>query len=255
MSSFFCATQVLWKREIVRFLRQRSRLIGAFATPLMFWLFIGGGLQNSFKNPSGGGQGYFEFFYPGAILLSVLFTAIFSTISVIEDRHQGFLQGVLVSPAPRSSLVFSKVLGGATLGVFQGLILLGLAPFVGTPLGFVQVIQILLLLFWMASCLTLLGFVFAWKIDSVQGYHSMMNLVLFPMWLLSGAVFPLEGAHPVFQWLGLVNPLSYGIKSMRQLMALAPDASSLASSLTMLLVLSAVLFGISLRLVCSSKES
>jgi ABC-2 type transport system permease protein len=217
--TFAMATWALTRREILRFLRQRSRLIGALGTPLMFWIVIGGGLQNSFINPDSGVKGgYSEFFYPGIIALSVLFTAIFSTMSVIEDRHQGFLQGVLVSPISRSVFPLSKILGGAALATLQGALLLVLAPVVGISLGVVQVIFILLLLFCLGAALTGLGFIFAWKIDSTQGYHGIMNLVLFPMWLLSGAIFPLAGAHPVFQWLGKINPLSYGVTSLRDLM-------------------------------------
>src|SRR5689334_3690606 len=124
MKIFLASTTALTKREILRFARQRSRWIGALATPLLFWGLIGAGLGNSFSDPSGMTQGgYLSFFFPGTIALAVLFTAIFSTISVIEDRHQGFLQGVLVSPIPRSSFVMAKVLGGAILGLVQGLLI------------------------------------------------------------------------------------------------------------------------------------
>lgn len=207
----------LWQREILRFLRQRSRWIGALITPLLFWLLVGGGLGSSFRDPSGQAEGgYLAFFFPGAVALSVLFTAIFSTISVIEDRHQGFLQGVLVAPVPRWTLVAAKVLGGATLGVAQGALLLVAAPFLGIHLDLVRFLLVLVLLFTMAASLTSLGFFFAWKIDSVQGYHSIMNLVLMPMWLLSGSVFP--ATNPVFRLVLRINPLSYALTSFRELL-------------------------------------
>ena len=214
------AVYQLFLREILRFVRQRSRLVGALATPLMFWLVIGGGLGRSVTDSSPGAQpelGYLGYFFPGTIALSVLFTAIFSTISVIEDRHQGFLQGVLVSPVSRSAIVLSKILGGAVLGLMQGLILLLMAPVLGYALGLSQLLLIVLLLFLMASALTGLGFVFAWKIDSVQGYHGIMNMVLMPLWLLSGAVFPLVGSHWIFQWIAKVNPLTYAVAALRDL--------------------------------------
>ena len=253
-TSFARATYFLWRREVLRFVRQKSRLIGALATPLMFWVLIGGGLQNSFRDASAtasaSGQGYFQFFFPGAISLSVLFTAIFSTISVIEDRHQGFLQGVLVSPTPRSALVLAKVLGGASLGLVQGLLLMALAPALGLHLGIQGVAESMVLLFLMASALTLLGFLFAWKIDSVQGYHSIMNMVLFPMWLLSGAVFPISGAHVVFRWLAKVNPLTYGVAAMREVFwDVSTQAHTWALAVLVLSLVSMGLFVASVGLV------
>lgn len=225
---FLSASGVIWQREIMRFFRQRSRVIGTLATPLMFWFVIGGGLGKSFSNPStavlpGQVSSYFEYFFPGSIILSVLFTAIFSTISVIEDRHQGFLQGVLVSPAPRSSIVVGKILGGGTLGLIQGLILLVLSPFAGLWIDAIQLAESVALLFLMATALTGLGFFFAWKIDSVQGYHGIMNTVLVPLWLLSGAVFPLAGAHPFLAGLAKINPLTYGVEAFRQVL-FSPDS-------------------------------
>jgi ABC-2 type transport system permease protein len=224
---FFRSTFSLWKREILRFVRQRSRLIGALATPLLFWVLIGGGFGDSFqasKNVAGAGD-YFSFFFPGAIALSVLFTAIFSTISVIEDRHQGFLQGVLVSPVHRGALVLSKMLGGASMGLLQGLLLLCLAPLVGIKLSLLVVLEVSILLFLMSACLTGLGFLFAWKIDSVQGYHSMMNMVLMPMWLLSGAVFPLDTSNKIFQWLSVLNPMAYGVDALRETLWTANESA------------------------------
>ncbi len=221
---FFRCSIVLWQREVVRFFRQRSRVIGTLATPLMFWFVIGGGLGKSFADPGQPLGTYFEYFFPGSIVLSVLFTAIFSTISVIEDRHQGFLQGVLVSPAPRAAIVFGKILGGGTLGLIQGLLLLSLSPLVGISLDWIQISEGIVLLFLMATALTGLGFFFAWKIDSVQGYHSIMNTVMVPLWLLSGAVFPLAGAHEILFWIGRLNPLSYAVQSFREIL-FSPETS------------------------------
>jgi len=225
------ALWALFKREILRFVRQRSRWIGALATPLLFWLLVGGGLGSSFSDPSGLSGGYLEFFYPGSILLSVLFTAIFSTMSVIEDRHQGFLQGVLVSPVSRDTIVYSKILGGAALGVLQGVLLLSLAPFIGIKLTVLSFAIAIFLLFLMASALTSLGFYFAWIIDSTQGYHGVMNIVFIPMWILSGAVFPSEAATSsrIFYWAAKLNPLSYGLKALR--LVLSPDPGALTPSI------------------------
>jgi ABC-2 type transport system permease protein len=237
----FMALFSLWKRELVRFFRQRSRVFGTIATPLLFWLVIGGGLKNSFQSPDQPMADYLDYFYPGTIVLSVLFTAIFSTISVIEDRNQGFLQGVLVTSVPRSTIVLSKILGGASLGIIQGTLFLALAPFVFGAMGLVQWIQSLVLLFAMAAALTGLGFYFAWKINSVQGYHGVMNVVLVPLWLLSGAVFPVSGAHWVLKNIARVNPLTYGVEAFRGVLA-SQVTSALWLPACLLMVLCALLF-------------
>ena len=125
----------LARRELVRFLRQRNRIIGALATPLVFWLLIGGGMGRSFRAEGlPGGTNFIQYFFPGTVLMILLFTAIFSTISIIEDRKEGFLQGVLVAPVPRMAIVLGKVLGGTVLAFGQGLLFLLLAPTVGIRL-------------------------------------------------------------------------------------------------------------------------
>src|SRR5204863_9810294 len=136
MRHFLLASGTLWKREMVRFARQRSRVIGALGPPIVFWFLIGSGLGGSFRwamlsGLDGGSANYLQYFFPGTITLIVLFTAIFSTISIIEDRHEGFLQSVLVAPVSRGSIVMGKILGGTALAFSQGLIFLCLAPWVG----------------------------------------------------------------------------------------------------------------------------
>src|SRR5690349_22766501 len=122
----------LWWREIVRFYRQRSRVVGVIASPLLFWIVIGSGFGTSFRSGSSAGQQhYLDYFYPGALIMIVLFTSIFTMMSVIEDRKEGFLLSVLVAPVPRSAIVLGKVMGGTTLATLQGLIFLIFAPFVG----------------------------------------------------------------------------------------------------------------------------
>src|SRR5918994_6431571 len=125
----------LCHRELVRFLRQRHRIIGALATPIVFWLLIGAGMNRSFRADVPGGGNYLQYFFPGTILMVVLFTAIFSTISVIEDRREGFLQGVLVAPVSRIQIVLGKILGGTTLAVAQAGVFLLLAPIARVPIS------------------------------------------------------------------------------------------------------------------------
>ena len=212
--SFFLSATALWRREMVRFIRQRSRIIGAFASPLIFWLLLGFGVGRSF-NPAEQvrSMGYQEYFFPGTVLMILLFTSIFSTISIIEDRKEGFLQAVLVAPVPRSALVFGKLLGGTSLALMQGVLFMFLAPLVGIPIS--RILPALLMLALVAFGLTALGYVIAWNMDSTQGFHAIMNLFLIPMWLLCGAVFPASGAPG---WLRVVmdlNPLTYGMSAVR----------------------------------------
>jgi len=225
------AALTLWRRELQRFFRQPSRVAGAIGTPLVFWLFMGSGLAGSFRLPGASGVSYLQFFFPGTIALVLLFAAIFSTISVIEDRHEGFLQGVLVAPVGRGAIVAGKVLGGATLAWLQGMVFLLLAPLAGLPLTLASFLAAAGVLALLAVGLTAIGFGFAWKVDSVQGFHAVMNVVLLPMWLLSGSFFPLSGAP---HWLGLlmrINPLTYGIAALRGSLGAASDAPLGAAAL------------------------
>src|SRR5271169_302254 len=194
-SSSWLAVASLWWRELVRFYRQRSRVIGVILSPLVFWLVIGSGFGTSFRSGSAaGGQHYLEYFYPGALIMIVLFTSIFTMMSVIEDRKEGFLLSVMVAPVSRSAIVLGKVLGGTTLSTIQGLIFLAFAPFVGVHLGFEDFLLVVLVVFLVSFALTSLGFAIAWPMDSTQAFHAIINLFLIPLWLLSGALFPLAGA-------------------------------------------------------------
>src|SRR3954463_9100933 len=180
----------LCHRELVRFLRQRHRIVGALATPIVFWLLVGAGMNRSFKSDVPGGENYLHYFFPGTVLMILLFTAIFSTISIIEDRREGFLQGVLVAPVGRQAIVLGKILGGTILAFGQGLIFLLLAPTVGIHLTFATLAMSMIMMLIVSFALTGLGFCIAWRMSSTQGFHAIMNLFLMPMWFLSGALFP-----------------------------------------------------------------
>ncbi len=213
------AAATLWWRELVRFYRYRSRVVGALGTPLVFWLLLGAGIGKSFRvDPPGGGTSYLTYFFPGTALLVVLFTSIFCMMSVIEDRREGFLQSVLVAPVGPAGLVLGKIAGGATLAALQGLVFVLLAPLTGIPLGLVSLLLVAGWLFLVAVGLTALGFVVAWRLDSTQGFHAVVNLFLIPMWLLSGALFPAAGASEWVRWLMRVNPLTYAMGGLRQLL-------------------------------------
>ena len=236
----------LWWREIVRFYRQRSRVIGVIASPLLFWLVIGSGFGTSFRAGSAPGQQhYLDYFYPGALIMIVLFTSIFAMMSLIEDRKEGFLLSVMVAPVPRSAIVLGKVLGGTTLAAIQGLIFLAFAPFVGVHLGIVDFLLVVIVVFLVSFALTSLGFAIAWPMDSTQAFHAIINLFLIPLWLLSGALFPLAGASG---WLRLVmrlNPLTYGVEALRVLLyPESPTVLPLPASIAALALFTIFMFGL-----------
>jgi ABC-2 type transport system permease protein len=156
----------------------------------------------------------------------LLFTAIFATISVVEDRQRGFLQGVLAAPVPRPCILLGQALGCTTLGVLQGLILLPLAPLVGIPLTVTSALLTAGVMILVAFGLTSLSLVLAWRLDSTQGFHAIMNLLLLPMWLLSGAFFPAAGAPVWLRWAIHINPLTYGLAAIRHCLYLANPAAA-----------------------------
>ncbi len=218
-SAFWLAIWALASRELIRFFRQRTRVIGALGQPVLFWVLFGAGLHGSFKPPDWAPREmtYQEYFFPGVAVLIVLFTAIFSTISIIEDRREGFLQGVLVAPISRLAIVLGKLCGGTVLAVLQAGLFLLLAPFMGLTLTPVTVIEVLLFLTLLAFALTALGFLIAWPLDSTQGFHAIMSVFLMPMWLLSGAFFP-AGESGWLSWVIRANPLTYGVAGLRRLL-------------------------------------
>lgn len=221
--NFFLPVATLWKRELVRFWRQKSRILGVVASPLIFWLVIGSG------------WGDLSFFFPGTLVLTVMFSAIFSSITIIEDRREGFLLSMLVSPAPRSSMVLGKILGSATLAWIQGMVLLLFAPLAGLTPQVPALLPLAGVIFLIAFTLAGLGFLIAWKFDSTQGFHAVMNLLLLPMWLVSGSVFAMSSAHGWIRWVMWANPLSYALSLMRHLL---PESAGeeIATASTSLLV-------------------
>lgn len=208
MVAAWLAVETLWRRELIRFWRQKSRVLGVVASPLIFWAVIG----------YGSGADGPKLFFPGAVTLTVMFSAIFSTMSIIEDRREGFLLSMLVSPASRTSLVLGKILGSATLAWIQGVIILAFAPLAGIQLSLSGLAPLVGVVFLISFTLTSLGFLIAWKFDSTQGYHAVMNLLLLPMWLLSGAVFSVAGAAGWIRAIMLVNPLTYSTALLRRML-------------------------------------
>ncbi|HTZ90148.1 MAG TPA: ABC transporter permease [Alloacidobacterium sp.] len=240
----------LWLREIVRFYRQKARVVGVIASPLLFWFVLGSGFARSFRSGGANSGQYLEYFFPGAVVMIVLFTAIFSMMSLIQDRNEGFLLSVLAAPVGRSSIVLGKVLGGATLAAIQGVVFLVFTPLIGVHPD-LQAIAISVAVIIMISFeLTALGFAIAWPMDSPQAFHAIVNLILLPLWMLSGAIFPASGASGWLRILMQINPLTYGVDALR--IALFPAQHtefSLTTNLAVTIAFCALTFAASWAIV------
>jgi len=233
LNSFILPAATLWQRELVRFWRQKSRVLGVVASPLVFWLIIGSGSNDLAR------------FYSGALVLTVMFSAIFSTISIIEDRREGFLLSMMVSPAPRTSLVLGKILGSATLAWIQGLIFLCFAPLAGVRVHPIELIPIAAAIFLISFTLTGLGFVIAWRMSSTAGFHAIMNLLLVPMWMVSGSLFPMSTAHGWIKAIMWINPLTYSISLLDHTLHMPHASPGMLESLLVTAIFGLVLMMIS----------
>lgn len=223
------AVFTLAERELVRFFRQRNRVFGALGQPIIFWLLFSEGLR-------GRDLGYAHFF-PGTLVMILLFTAIFATITIIEDRNEGFLQSVLVSPAPRWAMVLGKVLGGSTIAMLQGALFLALgAVTLNLSSSALDMFGAIAMMAVLAVALTGLGFAISWRMESTHGFHAIMSVFLMPMWLLSGAFFPSTGSGWL-AWIVWLNPLTYGVAGLRHYLRFeAPAAGGPVDALPSLAV-------------------
>ncbi len=207
----------LWLRDVTRFLRDRPRIISSAAQPLL-WLFVLGlGLSTAFVR--GGSPQYLRFIYPGIIAMSVLFTSIFSAISIIWDREFGFLKEVLVAPIPRWSVAIGRALGGSTVAVLQGAIILLFAPVVKVSFSVPQLIFAFIVMFMIAFSMTSFGILVAARMQTHEGFQMIMNFLLLPMFFLSGAMFPTNRGLPI--WMNAlvhIDPLSYGVDALREIL-------------------------------------
>ena len=216
-------TYAIWLREVKLMVRERTRIVGMIGQPLLYLLIMGNGIAASLKfSASGRDVGYLLFMYPGIIGMSVLFTSIFSAMSIIWDREFGFLKEVLVAPAPRWAVAAGKILGGATVATFQSAILLALAPLAGlwpsgVAAGVGMVAGLLVMSFLISCAMTSLGVAIASTMRSMQGFQMIMNFLVMPLYFLSGAIYPVPSDEH-YRWmriLMLADPLTYGVDALR----------------------------------------
>ena len=240
LNNLLSIVTTIYFRDWVRFKVERSRWLGAVGQPMLFWAMLGFGIGDTFRAPNG--QGYASFFFPGALAMVVLFTAMFACMSIIDDRNNGFLQSVLVLPESRLGVLIGKTISIVSLTIAQvGLYLLA-APLAGIAYSEISYFSLFISLILGTAGLSLFSLAGAWLINSVAGYHGIMALILFPMWLMSGALFPLDTNWKIA--LSWINPLAYFVAGIRLSFAGGSlfDVTSALPVIGMLVVLAASFF-------------
>ncbi|WP_141328570.1 ABC transporter permease [Myxococcus sp. AB025B] len=228
----WATVRVLMARDVVRFFRQPSRVVGALAQPILFWFVIGSGFAGSFRVEGARGLGYQQFFFPGVVTMVLLFSAIFATITVIEDRREGFLQAVLAGPGSRLAVVLGKALGSSAIALMQASLFLLLAPLAGVSAATLDLPLLVAVMVLSALALTGMGMSLAWWVRSSAGYHAVMSIVMLPMWVLSGAMFPLKGADTWLSWVMVLNPMRFSVEGVRRALYGAEASVAVGSPLS-----------------------
>jgi len=210
------AVYIIWLRELKKFVRDRSRLVSSIAQPLIWLLLLGTGFGATFGKV--GDLQYIQFMFPGILVMTLLFSSMFSAISIIWDREFGFLKEMLVAPISRTSIALGKAVGGASRSTIQGLIILIFSPLIGINMTLAKFLMVVPLMFFISFTISGIGIIIAARMESFEGFNLIINFIVMPMFLLSGAIFPIANLP---SWLSVVvniNPLSYGVDIMRWVM-------------------------------------
>ena len=205
---------IMWLRQLKRYWRSKARIVGSLAQPILFLVALGFGFGAIFQKAGGGN--YLEFLAPGIIAMSILFTAMFNGIEIIWDRQFGFLKETLVAPVSRYKIMLGRTLGGATVSVIQGLIVLLISLLIGfRPTSLIMIPVSLVFMFLIAILFTALGTAIASRLEDMQGFQLIINFVIMPLFFLSGALFPLDSLPGALKIVTQINPLSYGVDGIR----------------------------------------
>lgn len=247
----FRATYIIWLRDLKRHFRDRARIIGSLATPIIFIFILGQGLGSSMSAslPAGSQASldYKTFMFPGILGMTVLFAGVFSAVSIVWDREFGFLKEMLVAPVPSWSIALGKVVSGATIASFQGCLMLVLAPLAGVKLTPLMVVQLIPTLFLVAFSMTGMGVLVATRLKSMQGFQMIMNFIMMPMFFLSGAMFPLANAPAWMDTLAKIDPLTYGVDALRSIMLTdVPSRYSFMADISMIVLISSVMLAVAI---------
>jgi ABC-2 type transport system permease protein len=238
---FFKAVITIWRREVIRYWRDKTRIFSSLLQPLMFLAIFGTGLRGAM---SGGNFGvdYLKFMYPGIIAMAVMGTAFFSTISTVWDREFGFLKEILVAPVSRTAIVVGKIFGATTISSFQGLIILILAPILGIQISIAVIIQLFLLMVLLAFSISGLGILVASLMKTTESFGFVMQILIMPMFFISGAFFPLTSVPKWLAYIARINPLTYGVDSIRQVILVSQTQADALKALVLYPVHLDVLF-------------
>ena len=221
------AIKVVWKRELIRFSRDRLRILTSLIQPFLFLFVLGTGLS-SLARAGTHGLNYRTFVYPGVLCLAVMFTAMFSAASIVWDREFGFLREMMVAPVRRSSIVLGKCFGGATVAAFQGLIVIAIAPLVGVPYQLGLILEIFALLLLLAFAITAFGMMAAARVNQMQSFMALMQMAVMPMFFISGALFSVAALPAWLAVLNRIDPLTYAVEPMRRAIFAHLDISAAA---------------------------
>lgn len=216
----FSAIYTIWLREMKKFVRAKSRFIVSLMTPFFFLAFLGFGLDNNFVFPGlPAGMGYLDFLAPGIVAMVLLFSSMFAGISVIWDKQFGFLKEIMVAPVSRTSIVLGRILGGMSTGVIQGIAILLLSILLGfKAVSMPGLLLSLIFIVLISTAFVSVGLAFASRMEDMQGFQLIMNLFIMPVFLLSGALFPLDNLPAWLAGLSYINPLTYGVDGLRGLL-------------------------------------
>jgi ABC-2 type transport system permease protein len=208
------AIRVVWKRELIRFSRDRLRILTSLVQPFLFLFVLGTGLS-SLASAGTHGVNFKTFIYPGVLCMAVMFTAMFSAASIVWDREFGFLREMMVAPVRRSSIVLGKVFGGATVAAFQGLIVIAISPLVDIPYELSLILEMFALALLLAFAITAFGVMFAARINQMQSFMALMQMAIMPMFFLSGALYSVANLPAWLAVLNRLDPLTYAVQPMR----------------------------------------
>jgi ABC-2 type transport system permease protein len=221
------AIKIVWRRELIRFASDRMRIVTSLVQPLLFLFVLGSGLQQ-LSSASTHGVALKTFIYPGILCIAVMFTAMFSAASIVWDREFGFLREMMVAPVRRSSIVIGKCLGGATVASFQGVILICLAGAVNVPYDPVMILGVFALQLVLAFSITAFGVMVAARITQMQSFMGLMQMVIMPMFFISGALFPVAHLPGWLAVLNRIDPVTYAVDPMRRIVFAHLDVSAAA---------------------------
>lgn len=209
---------IIWYRELLRYWRNRVRSVSSLMMPFLWLVLFGSGISGSLKFASREGLenfNYVKFLFPGVLGITVLFTSMFNAITLVRDKEFGFFKAIMVAPVPRVSIAIGRILGGATVATFQGLFMTILLPLVGLPLTF-KLFTLVPFIFLFALMMNSLGLIISANIKTTEGFQMVMQLLTFPMFMLSGALFPLRNIPAWLEFLSKINPASYAIDMLRK---------------------------------------